>query len=78
MGETAVLFYHNEDAEKRFSDGLAEVVTARAAMPDAAEMPWIEAAFHDRLGMLYLARDKRDKARAEFDQALQLAEATPS
>jgi len=74
MGETAAYFTVSNEALKRFTDALAEVTAMREKFPKAAELVRLEAAFHDRLGTLYLGRDKRDKAREEFDRALQLRE----
>jgi hypothetical protein len=78
LADTAWLCSHGEDAQKRYSDAVAELQKLRAKLPNVAELGWIEASFHDRLGTLHLNSERMEKAREQFDLALQLREAGAS
>jgi tetratricopeptide (TPR) repeat protein len=75
LAETASLFTADKEAEKRFVEALTEVATMREKYPNAPELVHLEALFHDHLGSLYLTSDRQEKAREEFNHALQLREA---
>jgi tetratricopeptide (TPR) repeat protein len=75
LADTARVFSHPDEAQRRYSEALKELQNQRGKEPEAKELARIEAALHDRLGTLYLNKDKLDKAREEFDLGLQLREA---
>ncbi len=75
LADTALLCGRADEAQKRFSDSVAELKMLREKQPDASDFGWIEASFHDRLGTIHLAKNRPEKAREEFDLGLQLREA---
>ena len=78
VADTALLCSRGEEAQKRYVEAIAEINTLGGKQTDKSDLGWIEASFHDRLGTLYLEKNRMDKAREEFDRGLQLREASAS
>ena len=75
LANTAWQCGRTDEAERRFGEAINELRALREKQPAASDLGWTEASFLDLLGTLHLAKNRLDKAREEFDRALQLREA---